>query len=68
MLVVLDIKNESKLDSFLNFIKTLDYVELKTEKNESDTANTKHTFKEFVGLWKDRDIDRENLREKAWQR
>ena len=33
MLVTLNIKNESKKDSFLNFLATLDYIEIKSQKN-----------------------------------
>ncbi len=33
MLVTLNIKNESKKDSFLNFLATLDYIEIKSQQN-----------------------------------
>lgn len=65
---MLDIKNESKIDSFLNFIKTLDYVDIKLDKKEFKKIDKNNTIKDFSGLWKDRDIDIDTLREKAWRR
>jgi len=67
MLIMLDIKNESKIDSFLNFIKTLDYVDIKFDKKESKKI-TNNSIKDFSGLWRDRDINIDSLREKAWKR
>lgn len=74
MLVTLDIKNESMKDSFLNFISTLDYIDIKsTLSNDTTTSANKHTnnsdkFSQFAGMWEDREIDASTLREKAWQR
>jgi len=68
MLVMLDIKNESKIDSFLNFIKTLDYIDIKLDKKEFQKINKVNTIKDFSGLWGDRDIDIDVLRDKAWRR
>ena len=74
MLVTLDIKNESMKDSFLNFISTLDYIDIKsTPSDDTTTSSNKHTnnsnkFNQFAGMWEDRDIDTSTLREKAWRR
>lgn len=70
MLITIDIKNESKKDTFLNFIKTLDYIDIKSK--ESSELNRKHnnknTLKDFFGMWKEKDIDITSIREKAWKR
>ena len=58
MTITLDIQND-KLDIFLNFLKTLNYVKIKD--NEKD-------FSEFSGMWKNKDIDIDKIRKKAWQR
>ncbi|MDD2698822.1 MAG: hypothetical protein PHF17_08490 [Arcobacteraceae bacterium] len=70
MLITLDIKNESMKDSFLNFIKTLDYVDIKqsTDDEKIEHQSSKDKFKEFSGMWQDRNINQETLREKAWIR
>lgn len=70
MLITLDIKNDSKRESFLNFLSTLDYVEIKSQKksnNESKSEKYKNKFDEFAGLWENRDIDIKTIREKAWK-
>ena len=69
MLITLDIKNESKKEKFLNFLSTLDYIEIKSEENSSDKIPTpkNNKFKEFAGLWENRDINIKTIREKAWK-
>jgi hypothetical protein len=67
MLVTLDIKNKNMVDDFLNFIKTLDYIEvIKQNLLEKKTTKDK-MFQEFAGMWEDRDINLDDLREKAWK-
>jgi hypothetical protein len=66
MLITLDIKNESKKESFLNFLSTLDYIEIKSQENIAPHSN-KNKFNEFAGLWENKEIDIKTLREKAWK-
>ena len=48
MLVTLNIKNESKKDSFLNFLATLDYIEIKSQQNiKKNNSEKKDKFKIF---------------------
>lgn len=70
MLITLDIKNESMKDSFLNFVRTLDYVEIKEEQYSSKKINntSKNKFSEFAGMWENSDVDIESIRDKAWKR
>lgn len=67
MIVTLDIKNESMKDTFLNFVKTLDYVDIKEEKTSSK-ERTKNKFAEFAGMWEESDITVNSIRDKAWKR
>ena len=55
MLVTLNIKNESKKDSFLNFLATLDYIEIKSQQNiKKNNSEKKDKFKDFAGfIWGD---------------
>lgn len=69
MLITLDIKNESMKESFLNFIKTLDYIEIKNHnENQSNKNSKKDKFKEFAGIWENKNIEISTLREKAWKK
>ncbi len=66
--VVIRIKNKSSKELFLNFIKHLDFISVvdsnKIEKNHDKKVN----FSELCGIWKDRNISIEEIREKAWSR
>ena len=67
MLITLDIKNESKKESFLNFLSTLDYIETKSQEEEKQPNSKKDKFNEFAGLWENKNIDLQTIREKAWK-
>ncbi len=55
MLVTLNIKNESK-------------IEIKSQQNiKKNNSEKKDKFKDFAGLWQDRDITLKDIREKAWK-
>ena len=70
MLITLDIKNESKKESkkesFLNFLSTLDYIEIKSQEEKKPNSK-KDKFNEFAGLWENKNIDLQTIREKAWK-
>jgi hypothetical protein len=69
MLITLDIKNENKKESFLNFLATLDYIEIKSQEKIplKDDNFKKNKFNDFAGLWENKDIDIQTIREKAWK-
>ena len=66
MLITLYIKNESKKESFLNFLSTLDYIEIKSQEEKKPNSK-KDKFNEFAGLWENKDINIQTIREKAWK-
>ena len=66
MLITLDIKNESKKESFLNFLSTLDYIEIKSQEEKKPNSK-KDKFNEFAGLWENKDINIQTIRKKAWK-
>ena len=71
MLITLDIKNESMKDNFLNFIGTLDYIDIKSNDEEipsNNSNNSNNKFNQFAGMWQDRDINQNTLREKSWKK
>ncbi len=69
MLITLDIKNENKKESFLNFLATLDYIEIKSQEKIplKDDNSKKNKFSDFAGLWENKNIDIQTIREKAWK-
>lgn len=62
---------DHKLQTFLNFIEDLNYVEVvepSFEKEEfpADEPSDTDDFMALAGMWEGRDIDAEKLRAKAW--
>ncbi len=64
MQISLDIKNDSISKKVLNFLSsfTQEEIEVKT------TKDTTKSFSEFSGMWKDKDITIDTLREVAWKK
>jgi hypothetical protein len=70
MLITLDIKNESMKDNFLNFIATLDYIDIKSDLDIQckKVDHSKNKFSKFAGMWEDRDINIDSIRQEAWKK
>ena len=65
--IILNIKDQAKYLSFLQFVQQLDFVEVeKPAKKKS--ATEKNNFFASAGLWKGKTIDAKELRNKAWNR
>lgn len=67
MQISLNIKNESISQKVLEFLSSFKKEDIKIE-----TIDDKHCKEEslssFAGMWKDRDITIETLREAAWKK
>jgi len=69
MQILLDIQNKSISNKILKFLSTSfkkSDVSIKTL--EDKNINNKHPFSEFSGLWENRDINIESIRESAWKK
>ena len=60
-------ERNGKKESFLNFLSTLDYIEIKSQEEEKQPNSKKDKFNEFAGLWENKNIDLQTIREKAWK-
>lgn len=66
--IVLKIKDANKLSFFLKLLNQLDFVEIdKTSIKKKSTAKN-YDFFASAGLWKNRDINADELRKNAWKR
>lgn len=65
--ITLNIKDEAKYLSFLQFIEQLDFIELEKPEKKKSTIE-KYDFFASAGLWKGKNIDANELRTKAWNR
>ena len=68
--ILIQIKDKSKAQALMNFLKTLDYIENITSANlpmvESSKKDKEADFFALAGLWANRDISQESLRKQAW--
>jgi len=71
MTITLNIHNEQLFDKILWLLNRFknDGLEIITHnrKNTSNNDESQNKFSEFAGIWKDRDITQESLREQAWK-
>jgi hypothetical protein len=65
--IVLNIKDEAKYLSFLQFVQQLDFVEVEKPAKKRSVA-AKYDFFASAGLWKGKNLDAKELRAKAWNR
>jgi hypothetical protein len=66
--ITVKIKNRKKLQNFLDIINELDYVEVLPEKSNRSNKKEKGDFFSVAGMWENRDISLQIIREKAWRR
>jgi len=71
MTITLNIENEQLFDRILWLLSRFknDGLEIitDTQKKISTPTESKNRFSEFAGIWKDRDITQESIREQAWR-
>jgi hypothetical protein len=65
MQITLNIKNESISKKILDFLSSFQKDDVQIETIEKEK---KESLSSFVGIWKDRDIDLNTIREAAWKR
>jgi len=69
MQILLNVQNESTSQKILDFLATSfkkNDVSVKTI--EDSRIDKEHPFSEFSGLWENRDINIESIRESAWKK
>jgi hypothetical protein len=65
--VTLTIKDERKTGFLMELLKQFDFIEVqKYDRKKESTSD--YDFFASAGLWKDRNINIDQLREQAWQR
>jgi hypothetical protein len=66
--LTITIKDDSKLRQVLNFLNKLDFVEVHRDISSSKSKAKKHDIFGSAGMWKNREVDANQLREDAWKR
>lgn len=66
MQISLNIKNESISQKILDFLSSFQKEDLQIKTIED--KHEEETLSSFCGMWKDKDIDIESIRESAWKK
>lgn len=68
--ITIRIKDKKKARRLVDFLRTLDFVEKVSSSNVADFEETQKTLEEdffaLAGLWAERDISLQSIRERAW--
>ena len=63
MQVILEVENNKEGRALINFLRQLPFVKIQ----KSQKYKKEQKLEEIFGIWKDRDVTKETLREKAWR-
>jgi len=63
MQLILEVENNKEGIALINFSRQLSFVKIR----KSRKLKEEQKFKEIFGIWKDRDITKEKIRENAWR-
>ena len=61
--IIIDVKDKTKEYLVLELLKELPFIEIK---ESSFDKNEILEFRKLYGIWKDRDLSKNDLRKKAW--
>ena len=64
MRIILEIENNKEGRALMQFLKQLSFVKIEATQKQ---RRKKLKIEEIFGLWKNRNITKEKLREKAWR-
>ena len=63
MWVILEIENNKEGKDLISFLKRLPFVKIR----ESQKSKKEHKLEKIFDIWKDKNITKERLIEKAWR-
>ncbi len=63
------IKEDNKARDFIRFLRDIDFLDIQVEET-TETVDSKDldALKSICGIWKDRNISLDSIRNKAWAR
>ena len=65
--ILINIKDKSKAHIVVDLLKELSFIEFR-EIGKANKIEKVSDFRELYGIWKDREVTLDNLRQKSWQR
>lgn len=65
--ILVRVKDDRKVADLIRFLRDIDFLDVKVE-STSDSINLKtNIFDQAVGIWKNKNISLNSLRQKAWR-
>lgn len=64
--ITITVKDKQKEDIVLNFLHQIPFIDVKVNKEKTSAKSS--DFKKLFGIWKNRKIDINDIRSKAWQK
>ena len=68
--IIIRVKDKDKAKALYELLRALDFVESidtdTSQENESEQSSEDEAFFTLAGIWADREITQESLRQKAW--
>jgi hypothetical protein len=67
--ITIQVKNKHKAQALINFLKALDFIEeVSATKSvlQPRSKGNEHEFFALAGLWADRNVTLDSIRQKAW--
>jgi len=66
--IVVSIDNKKNTNFIIELLKKFSFVKIETEESfvKSSSASRGGSWTELIGIWKDREITINSIREKAW--
>jgi len=64
---IVKLKDQNRKHFLLELLKQLDFIELITPESKKEQAKNDDDFFKAEGIWKDKDVDADNLRKQAWK-
>ena len=64
--IIINVKDHSKLPFLMEFLELFKFIEVQQKTSKKSKAD-QYNFFESAGIWKDRDVNANQLREQAWK-
>ena len=66
--LTIKVKNKERLMFLYEMLRYYDFLELPDLKEPDKKEDTEHNFFQSAGMWKNRNVTQEILRNKAWKK
>jgi hypothetical protein len=65
--IVINVKDDTKINILVNFLQEINFIDIERKKENVKTISKKGDLRKLFGLWENRDITLEEIRQKAWR-